>query len=135
MSFSSVAEYSRTPIDTNPKETAPFQIARIAVPPPPPPAPPIRPQWTVHGTVPARAAPAALSRLWRSCCSRRVRRTPIRRYRTYVLTLAVRVAGVRHDRLLTKSAVTGTEFMCWLTHGSRCRRAFCQGGDHDVPVD
>src|SRR5437773_2153811 len=30
MSFSSVAEYSRTPIDTSPNETAPFQIARIS---------------------------------------------------------------------------------------------------------
>jgi hypothetical protein len=29
MSFSSVAEYSFTEIDTRPNETAPFQIARI----------------------------------------------------------------------------------------------------------
>ena len=29
MSFSSVAEYSRTAIVTRPNETAPFQIARI----------------------------------------------------------------------------------------------------------
>src|SRR5437764_5162056 len=29
MSFSSVAEYRRTPIDTRPNETAPFQMARI----------------------------------------------------------------------------------------------------------
>ena len=29
MSFSSVAEYSFTAIDTRPNETAPFQIARI----------------------------------------------------------------------------------------------------------
>src|SRR5688572_21801490 len=32
MSFSSVAEYSFTAIDTSPKDTAPFQIARIATP-------------------------------------------------------------------------------------------------------
>jgi hypothetical protein len=29
MSFSSVAEYSLTAIDTRPNETAPFQIARM----------------------------------------------------------------------------------------------------------
>ena len=32
MSFSSVAEYSFTPMETSPNETAPFQMARMIAP-------------------------------------------------------------------------------------------------------